>query len=67
MRDERQAYLVRFKHPELSIQSVTTASAEIHSEHIALLNSKGKLDALFLTEVAESWSEFALSERIRSG
>jgi hypothetical protein len=65
MRDK--AYLVRFKHPELSIQSVIAASAEIHGEHIALLNSKGKLAALFLTEVVESWSEFALSERIRSG
>ncbi len=61
-----KAYLVRFKHPELSIQSVIAARAEIHGEHIALLDSKGKLAALFLTEVVESWSEFALSQRIRS-
>jgi hypothetical protein len=54
-----KAYQLRFKHPELSIQPVIAASAEIHGEHIALLNSKGKLAALFLTEVVESWSEFA--------
>ena len=56
MRDK--AYLLRFKHPELSIQPVIAARAEIHGEHIALLTSKGKLAALFLTEVVESWSEF---------
>jgi hypothetical protein len=55
-----EAYLIRFKHPELSTQFVIAASAEIHGEHIALLNSKGELAALFLTEVVESWSEFAL-------
>jgi hypothetical protein len=67
MRNEQQSYLIRFQHPELSIQSVIAASAEIHGDHIALLDSKGKLAALFLTEVVESWSEFELSKRIRSG
>lgn len=55
-----KAYLIRFKHRELGTQSVTAASAEIHGEHIALLTSKGKLAALFLTEVVESWSESPL-------
>jgi hypothetical protein len=41
-----KAYLIRFQHPELSIQSVIAASAEINGEHIALLDSKGKLAAL---------------------
>jgi hypothetical protein len=36
---------------------VMAASAEIHGEHIALLTSKGKLAALFLTEVVESWCD----------
>ena len=67
MRNEQQSCLIRFQHPELSIQSVIAASAEINGEHIALLDSKGKPAALFLTEVAESWSQFALSKRIRSG
>jgi hypothetical protein len=55
-----KTYLIRFKHPALGIRSVTAASAEIHGEHIALLNSKGKLAALFLTEVVDSWSESPL-------
>jgi hypothetical protein len=52
-----KTYLIRFKHPGLSMQSVIAANAEIHGEHIALLNSKGKLAALFLTDVVGSWSE----------
>jgi hypothetical protein len=54
-----KVYLFRFKHPELSIRPVIAASAEVHGEHIVLLNSKGKPAALFLAEVVESWSEFA--------
>jgi hypothetical protein len=54
-----KTYLIRFKHPGLSSQPVTAASAEIHAEHIALLDSKGKLAALFLMEAVESWSEVA--------
>jgi hypothetical protein len=53
-----KAYLIRFKHPALGVQSLVAASAEIHGEHIALLSSKGKLAAMFLTEVVDSWSEF---------
>ena len=51
-----KAYLIRFKHLELSVQSVVAASAEIHDEQIALVNSKGKPAALFLSGVVESWS-----------
>jgi hypothetical protein len=60
-----KAYVIRFKHPQLSIQPVAAASAEIHGEHIALLNSKGKLAALFLTEAVESCSESPLPLPIR--
>jgi hypothetical protein len=41
------------------------ASAEIHGKHIALLDSKGKLAALFLTEAVESCSESPLPLPIR--
>jgi hypothetical protein len=58
MRDK--TYIIRLKHPELSTQSVTAASAEIPGEHTALLTSKGKLAALFLTEVVESCYESRL-------
>ena len=58
-----KAYVIRFKRRELSTQSVTAASLEIHGEHIALLNSEGKLAALFLAEAVESWSELPLGLR----
>jgi hypothetical protein len=63
MRDKE--YVIRFKHPQLSIQPVAAASAEIHGEHIALLNSTGKLAALFLTEAVESCFESPLPLPIR--
>jgi hypothetical protein len=51
-----KAYLVRLKPREIGLQIVIAARAEFHGEHIALLNSKGKLAALFLMEMVESWS-----------
>jgi hypothetical protein len=51
-----KTYLVRFKPREIGLQTVIAARAEIHGEHIALLNSKGELAALFLMEIVESWS-----------
>jgi hypothetical protein len=51
-----KTYLVRFKPRELGLTAVIAARAEVHGEHIALLNSKGKLAALFLIEIVESWS-----------
>jgi hypothetical protein len=38
-----KAYVIRFKHPQLSIQPVVAASAEIHGEHIAPVGLKGQL------------------------
>jgi hypothetical protein len=43
-----KAYLVRFKLRETGLQIVIAARAEFHGEYIALLDSKGKLAALFL-------------------
>ena len=51
-----KTYLVRFKPREIGLQTVIAARAEIHGDHIALLNSEGKLAALFLMEIVESWS-----------
>jgi hypothetical protein len=51
-----KACLVRFKPPEIGLQIVIAARAEFHGEYIALLDSKGKLAALFLMETVESWS-----------
>jgi hypothetical protein len=51
-----KTFLVRFKPRELGLKAVIAARAEIHGEHIALLNSKGKLAALFLVEIVQSWN-----------
>jgi hypothetical protein len=52
-----ETYLVRLKPRELGLHVVVVASAEIHGEHIVLLNSDGKLAALFLLEIVENWTE----------
>ena len=49
-------YIVRFKPPQMSVQFVAASSAEIHGEHIALLNSNRQLVALLLLDIVESWS-----------
>ncbi len=50
-------YLVRFKRPELGVQSVIANSAEIHGDHLVFLNSRRDLVALLFMEIVESWSE----------
>jgi hypothetical protein len=52
-----KTYLVRFKSDGLESQLVIAAIAEIQDEHLVLLDTNGKLAALFLMEVVESWSE----------
>jgi hypothetical protein len=52
-----RTFIVRFKVPGLGTQRVMATNAEVHAEHIVLLNSTGKLAALFLMEVVESWTE----------
>jgi hypothetical protein len=52
-----KTYLVRFRPSEVSSHVVIAASAEIHGEHLTFLKSDGRLAALFLLEIVESWSE----------
>ena len=52
-----RTFIVRFKPPDLRTDSVIAARAEIQGEHLVLLNSEGKLVALYLLEIIESWSE----------
>jgi hypothetical protein len=52
-----KTFLVQLKPRELSIQPVIAMRAQIHADHIVLLDSSGKLAALFLMEVVESWTE----------
>ena len=65
MPDKR--YLVSCKTPESTTQSVVAASCEVHSEHLALLNSKGELAAMFLLEIVESWSVTYMSRCVPEG
>jgi hypothetical protein len=54
-----KTYLVRFKPPEVSTQLVIAERTQIYGEHVAFLNSKGELAALFLLEIVEAWSEIS--------
>jgi hypothetical protein len=52
-----KTYLIRFKPPQIGTQVVVAESVQIHDEHLAFLNSKGELVALFLLELVEGWSQ----------
>lgn len=58
MRDK--TYVIRFKGTDLPSQVTIAASAEFHGEHVVFLRSDGRLVALFVMEIVESWSEFEL-------
>jgi hypothetical protein len=60
MRDK--TYLVRAKGSDVGPHIVIAASAEIHGEHLVYLRLDGRLVALFMLEMVESWSEFDLYE-----
>jgi len=49
--------LVRMKVPNGALHHVRAATAEFHGEHLVLLDSQGKLAAMFLMETVESWNE----------
>jgi hypothetical protein len=51
-----KTYLVRLKPPGLAVQHVTASRFEIHGEHLVFVNSEGKLAALFLMELVQSWN-----------
>jgi hypothetical protein len=50
-------YLIRFKPAAISPQTLVASTAEIHGDHLLLLNAKGQINALFLMDTVESWSE----------
>jgi hypothetical protein len=51
-----QTYLVALKLPSHAVQHVIAASLEIHGEHLVFLNAEGKLAALFMVEIVQSWN-----------
>jgi hypothetical protein len=50
-----KTYIVRFKPPQIKDQLFSASSAEIQGDHIVLLNSEGRLAALLLLDIVESW------------
>ena len=53
----RKTSLVRFGIPEQSTHPWSQQIAEIQGEHLVLLISQGRLAALFLLEIIESWTK----------
>jgi hypothetical protein len=54
-------YLVRLKAPSNALQHVRAVGARLYGdgEHLVFVDSQGRLAALFLTEIVESWNEIA--------
>jgi hypothetical protein len=50
-------FLVKLKVPQGAIHRVVAQTAEIQGEHLVLLKAEGKLAALFMLDVVESWNE----------
>jgi hypothetical protein len=51
-----KTFLVRFNPLDLPPFTVVAETAQIQGEHLALMDSKGKLAALFLMELVASWN-----------
>jgi hypothetical protein len=59
-----KTYIVKLKPPSLILSHTVIASTvEIHDEHLIFCDSEGRLAALFLLEVVESWSELPICAR----
>jgi hypothetical protein len=56
-----RAFFVTFIDPPAMTETVIAAIAEIHGEHLAFLDSRGKLAALFMLELVKSWNVLPLS------
>jgi hypothetical protein len=51
-----KTYVIHFKPPETSVQSVRAATAEVVDGYLVLHSEEGELVRLFLLEVVEAWS-----------
>jgi hypothetical protein len=59
-----KTFLVKFKPSALGIvQTVIASTVEIHDEHLTFCNSEGKLAALFLLAIVQSYSELPRLQR----
>ena len=54
-------YLVALKPPSWGIQHVVAASFAFYGDHLVFLDAQGKLAALFLTDLVQSWHVLPLN------
>jgi hypothetical protein len=50
-----QTYLVTLKPPSQATQHVVESIVEVHGDHLVFEDAEGKLAALFLPDLVESW------------
>jgi hypothetical protein len=51
-----KTYLVALRPPSQAVQHVIAATVEVQGEHLVFLNAEGKLAALFLMKIVQSWN-----------
>jgi hypothetical protein len=51
-----QTYLVSLRPPNPRLQQVMAATVEVQGEHLAFLTTDGKLAALFVLDIVQSWN-----------
>jgi hypothetical protein len=51
-----QTYLVTLKTPTWAIQHVVASGVEFYGDHLIFVDGKGKLAALFLSDLVQSWN-----------
>jgi hypothetical protein len=56
---DEMTYLVCLKPASLALQQVVAAKAKIYGEHLVFVHSNGKLAAMFLMELVQSWNELS--------
>lgn len=49
------------------MREVRAARIEVHGEHLVFLTAEGKLTALFLMDLVESWNEIAADVSLNPG
>jgi hypothetical protein len=54
-------FLVRLKPPSSAIQHVVASTLKIQGEPLIFCDSEGKLVAMFLLEIVQSYSEISMS------
>jgi hypothetical protein len=51
-----RTYLVALKLPDQPLRQVVAATVEVHGEQLAFVTAEGKLAALFLLDIVQSWN-----------